>query len=87
MTVGPASTCANGSPPISLVTPGQPPGPRVDDDSLHVLSQAIDELARLRTPYWLGGSAVRLHALSSLIDQARQLLPTALQDARDRELT
>jgi len=40
-----------------------------------------------RTPYWLGDSAVRLHALASLIAQAQQLLPQAVHDARDQELT
>jgi hypothetical protein len=38
-------------------------------------------------PYWLGDSAVRLHALASLIVQAEQLLPPAVHDARDQELT
>jgi hypothetical protein len=56
-------------------------------DSLQVLDEAIDQLARLRTPYWLGDSAVRLHALASLITQAQQLLPQAIHDARDQELT
>ena len=45
------------------------------------------DLARLRTPYWLGDSAVRLHALASLITQAEKLLPQAVHDARDQELT
>ena len=51
------------------------------------MSEAIDSLARRRTPYWLGDSAVRLHALASLIAQAEQLMPQAVQDARDQELT
>ena len=51
------------------------------------INDAIDQLARLRTPYWLGDSAVRLHALASLIAQAQQLLPQAVHDARDQELT
>jgi hypothetical protein len=37
--------------------------------------------------HMLGDSAVRLHALASLIAQAQQLLPQAVHDARDRELT
>ena len=36
---------------------------------------------------WLGDSAVRLHALASLIAQAEQLLPQAVHHARDQELT
>jgi len=67
--------------------PGQLPAPAAGPDSLQVLNQAIDQLARLRTPYWLGDSAVRLHALTSLLAQAEQLLPQAVHDARDQELT
>ena len=73
--------------PLRLARPGQLPAPATGDDSLHILSQAIDNLARLRTAYWLGDSGVRLHALASLIAQAEQLLPQAVHDARDQELT
>jgi signal recognition particle GTPase len=74
-------------PALRLTRPGQLPAPRTGDDSLDVLSQAIDSLARRRTAYWLGDSAVRLHTLASLIAQAQQLLPQAVHDARDQELT
>jgi hypothetical protein len=74
-------------PALRLTRPGQLPGPRADNDSLDVLNQAIDSLAQRRTAYWLGDSAVRLHALASLIAQAGQLLPQAVHDARDQELT
>ena len=74
-------------PPLRLTYPGQLPAPATGQDSLHVLDEAIDQLARLRTPYWPGDSAVRLHALASLITQAQQLLPQAVHDARDQELT
>ena len=74
-------------PPLRLTRPGQLPAPATDNDSLQVLTEAADQLARLRTPYWLGDSAVRLHALTSLIAQAQQLLPQAVHDARDQELT
>jgi hypothetical protein len=74
-------------PPLRLARPGQLPAPATGDDSLHVLTDAIDALARQRTPYWLGDSAVRLHTLASLIAQAQQLLPQAVHDARDQELT
>jgi hypothetical protein len=74
-------------PPLRLARPGQLPAPAAGPDSLHVLDEAIDQLAKLRTPYWLGDSAVRLHALTSLIAQAQQLLPRAVHDARDQELT
>ena len=74
-------------PPLHLTRPGQLPAPATGDDSLQVLTDAMGQLARLRTPYWLGDSAVRLHALTSLIAQGRQLLPQAVHDARDQELT
>jgi hypothetical protein len=74
-------------PPLRLAHPGQLPAPSTGPDSLQVLDEAIDQLARLRTPYWLGDSAVYLHALASLIAQAQQLLPQAVHDARDQELT
>jgi hypothetical protein len=74
-------------PALRLTRPGQLPGPATGDDSLEILSQAIDTLAQLRTAYWLGDSAVHLHALASLIAQAQQLLPHAVRDARDQELT
>jgi hypothetical protein len=74
-------------PPLRLTRPGQLPAPVTDPDSLQVLNEATDQLARLRTAYWLGDSGVRLHALASLIAQAEQLLPQAVHDARDQELT
>jgi hypothetical protein len=73
--------------PLRLTHPGQLPAPATGQDSLQVLTEATDQLARLRTHYWLGDSAVRLHALASLIAQAEQLLPDAVHDARDQELT
>jgi hypothetical protein len=74
-------------PPLHLARPGQLPAPATGEDSLQVLTDAIDHLARLRTACWLGDSAVRLHALASLLTQAQQLLPQAIHDARDQELT
>ena len=74
-------------PPLRLARPGQLPAPATGQDRLQVLTDATDQLARLRTPYWLGDSAVRLHAQASLIAQAHQLLPQAVNDARDQELT
>ena len=74
-------------PPLRLARPGQLPAPTTGNDSLQVLNEAVDQLARLRTAYWLGDSAVHLHALASLIAQAQQLLPQAVHDARDQELT
>ena len=74
-------------PALRLTRPGQLPAPATGKDSLQILNQAIDDLARLRTPYWLGDSAVHLHALTSLLAQAQQLLPQAVHQARDQELT
>jgi hypothetical protein len=74
-------------PPLHSTRPGQLPAPRAGDDSPAALSEATDSLAWLRTPYWLSDPGVRLHALASLIAQAGQLLPQAVRDARDQELT
>jgi hypothetical protein len=74
-------------PPLHLTRPGQPPAPVTGDDSLQVLTESVDSLARLRTAYWPGDCAVNLHALASLIAQAGQLLPKAVHHARDQELT
>ena len=73
--------------PLHLTRPGQLPAPRTGDDSLAIMTEAIDSLARLRTAYWLGDSAVHLHALASLIAQAEQLLSQAVRNTRDQELS
>jgi hypothetical protein len=73
--------------PLRLTEPGEQPVPHLDDQSAAIVAEAVDALARLRTPYWLGDSAVRLHALLSLIRQAEQLLPQAVADGRDQGLT
>jgi hypothetical protein len=72
---------------LRIVAEHEHPAPRVDDDSVLVLAEAIEALAKLRTSYWLGDTAVTLHALVSLIHQAEQLLPNAVADARDQGLT
>jgi hypothetical protein len=74
-------------PHLRLTRPGQLPAPATGDNTLHILTEAIGNLARLRTACWLGVSGVRLHSLASLITQAQQLLPQAVHDARDQELT
>ena len=74
-------------PDLRLTNVDDMPAPRADDDSALVLEHALDDLSRLRTAYWLGDSGVRLHTLASLISQAHQMLPTAIDDARDQELT
>jgi hypothetical protein len=74
-------------PPLRLARPGQLPAPATGADSLQVLTGAVDALARPRTAYWLGDSAVHLHALTTLITQAQQLLPQAVRSARDQEFT
>jgi hypothetical protein len=75
------------TPRLRLTEPEEMPAPVVDDLSATILAEAIDELAALRTPYWLGDTAVHLHALASLITQAQRLLPAAVARARDQELT
>ena len=74
-------------PHLRITRPDELPAPRVDQTSATVLDEAIETLARLRTPYWLGDSGVRLHALASLNAHAQQLLPKAVAQARDQELT
>ena len=69
------------------VTTEDQPAPRVDTDSTIIAEQAVDALAALRTPCWLGDTAVRLHAVTSLINQLQQLLSDAVHDARDQGLT
>jgi hypothetical protein len=71
-------------PQLRVTQPDELPAPRVDTDSATVLNEAIETLARLRTPYWLGDSGVRLHALASLAAQIEALLPQAIHDARDQ---
>jgi hypothetical protein len=70
---------------LRVVQPDDLPAPRVDEHTALVLAEAIDTLAALRTPLWLGDTAVHLHALASLIAQAQQLLPDAVHDARDQD--
>jgi hypothetical protein len=74
-------------PALRLTQPGDLPAPRTDPDSAAVLNEAIDALATLRTPYWLGDSAVSPHALASLVEQAKQRLPDAVHQARDQSHT
>ena len=65
-------------------SPDELPAPRIDPDSSAVLAQAIDALAAIRTPYWLGDTGVHLHALTGLHARAQQLLPDAVDQARDQ---
>ena len=69
------------------VQPGEMPAPITDADSATILAEAVEKLARLRTPYWLGDDAVTLHALASLIRQAQQTLPEVVASARDQDYT
>ena len=69
---------------LRLTQPGELPAPRADTDSATILAQAVEALAALRTPYWLGDTAVGLHALASLIAQAGQMLPGTVHEARDQ---
>ena len=70
-----------------LTQPDQMPTPVVDDLSATVLDEASNTLGGLRTPYWLGDSAVRLHTLANLPAQGQVLLPAAVAQARDQDLT
>jgi|SRR5580704_12873930 hypothetical protein len=70
--------------PLRLTEPGELPAPLLDEFSASVVTEAVDTLAALRTPYWLGDSAVGLHALASLIAQAHTMIPDAVHAARDQ---
>jgi hypothetical protein len=78
---------AGPAPQLRLVAPGELPAPVTDDLSLAVAADAVETLARLRTPYWLGDTGVHLHALASLLAQTHALLPAAVHAARDQDLT
>ena len=52
-------------PLLRITQPDELPAPRVDHDTATVLNAAVETLARLRTPYWLGYTGVPLHALAS----------------------
>ena len=71
-------------PLLRLTLPDELPAPRTDTDSATVLAEAVDILAALRTPYWLGDNAVALHALASLLAEAEHALPATVQAARDQ---
>jgi hypothetical protein len=58
-----------------------------DTDAAEVLQEALDALARRRTPYWLGDAALTLRLLLDLRDQIEARLPRAVADARDQECT
>lgn len=76
-----------GSARLRATRPGELSAPIVDGDSAAVLTEALDALAAIRTPYWLGDSGIHLHALASLLAQAQRLLPEAVAQARDQGLT
>lgn len=73
--------------PLRAVTDSELPTPLLDNTIRAVVSDAVEALTRQRTPYWLGDTRVRLHALASLLAQAHALLPDAVTDARDQGLT
>jgi hypothetical protein len=75
------------APRLRLIGPNELPAPTTDELSLAVVTDAVETLARLRTPYWLGDTGVHLHALASLLAQARALLPDAVAATRDQDLT
>jgi hypothetical protein len=74
-------------PALRLARPGQLPAPATGDDSLTVLTGAIDALACRRTAYRLGDSTVHLHALASLIARPSRSCPRPSTMPATRELT
>jgi len=64
-----------------------PPRPMLDDDSADVLDQAVAALVALRAPMHFGDAGADLHAVVSLIAEARDRLPRTVADARDQQHT
>ena len=64
-----------------------PPRPMLDDDSADVLDQAVAALVALRAPMHFGDAGADLHAIVSLIAEARDRLPRTVADARDQQHT
>ena len=59
----------------------------VDDDSADAIEDAVHHLSVCRSPMNQGDGALHLHVLTSLIAQARALLPDAVADARNQDHT
>ena len=57
------------------------PAPRVDEDSYDIIDDAVAALAE-RRGLWIGDDTMLIHLLASLIDQAMQWLPHAVDTAR-----
>ena len=57
------------------------PGPITDDDTFHIIDDALATLAERRGA-WLGDDIVMIHLLASLIAHAERCLPQAVTDAR-----
>ena len=64
-----------------------PTRPVTDDHSATVLHDAVHTLTMLRAPMHEGDACAALHAVVSLIDQARAALPKLVVDARDQDHT
>jgi hypothetical protein len=60
---------------------------KTDGDSASVLDEAVETLMTLRSPMLSGDAGAELHALVSLIDQAKRELASVVADARDQEHT
>ena len=58
------------------------PAPRVDEDSYDIIDDAVAALAK-RRGLWIGDEAMLINLLASLIDQAMQWLPHAVDTARE----
>src|SRR5262245_34851630 len=74
-------------PALRLAHPGQLPAAATGDDSLQVLTDAIHGLARPRPAAWLWHSALPLRSRARRSAQAEQLLPKAVHDVPDQDLT
>lgn len=59
--------------------------PRIDEESVITLDEAIATLGTLRGLSWLGDAGAELHLLASLARQILARLPDAVAEARDQE--
>jgi hypothetical protein len=62
------------------------PSPTTDRDTLTILDQSIRILAD-RRGLWLNTDAVFVHLIASLIDQAQNILPVMVRNARQNGAT
>jgi hypothetical protein len=59
----------------------------IDECSASVFDEAVEKLTVLRAPMHQGDAVTQLHAMMSLVAEAKARLPRVVADARDQEHT